>query len=307
MRTLAILCITLTLAAHAQLDQGLVGNWPVNNNLDDVTGNGLDGISTLPYIPTSDRAGNPGCAIISEEGGFYTNNSPLMDLDPAGSLSMSFWMQKQGTGNEVAFIRMINGPVSCDFTLYNSLATFGSQAQMDLLAPPANVFSMDQAWHHFVCVYDDRDWSLYIDGMLVAQNTNTTEEIYPGPASFNAGCAWGMAMDDLRVYDRALSPAEALQLFQLEADCALTTGIADLNDEMPLVLSNGNGSFTMQLQGTVTTGTRLCITDALGRSVDERSINGPNVIIDLQNEAPGLYYVSILNGTAQRTIRVVRD
>ena len=307
MRTLLLLSCALSLSASAQLINGLVGYWPVNNDLHDMSGNSLDGIAVTPFSPTTDRGGSAGCAILSEEGGFYTNTSPFMDLDPAGALSMSFWLRKEGTGNEGAFMRLINGPVSCDFTLYNSLITFGTQAQMNLLAPPASSFTMDQNWHHFVCVYDDRDWYLFADGTLLSQNTTTTEEVFPGPASFHASCIWGMAMDDLRVYDRAITAAEVQQIFELEPNCEAATGIEDNTNGTPLIMSNGNGSFNLHLEGTARVGARLRITDARGRLVHERSLNGTNAIIDLQNEAPGLYIITILDDTASRTVRVVRE
>ena len=101
MRTLVILSCALTVSVSAQLDNGLVGHWPVNNTLADVTGNGLDGIAVTPYVTTIDRGGSAGCAIISEERGFYTNTTPLLYLDPAGALSMSFWLRKEGTGVKV--------------------------------------------------------------------------------------------------------------------------------------------------------------------------------------------------------------
>lgn len=307
MRTLIILSCALTMSASAQLNVGLVGHWPVNNNLADVSGNGLDGIQVTPFSATIDRGGSAGCAIISEEGGFYTNTTPLLDLDPAGALSMSFWLRKEGTGNEGAFMRLINGPVSCDFTLSNSLARFGTQAQPNLLAPPATTFSMDQNWHHFVCVYDDRDWYLFTDGVLLAQNTTTTEEVFPGPASFHPACIWGMAMDDLRVYDRALLPAEVQQLFELEPNCEAATGIADHIAQAPVVTSNGNGTFAVQLRETPKAGARLRITDARGALVREHVLNTTNALIDLQDEAPGLYCISILDNASPRTVRVVRE
>lgn len=307
MRILLILCCALTVSASAQLDLGLVGSWPVNNNLFDASGNGLDGMAVLPFVPTTDRGGSAGCAIVSEEGGFYTNTSPLMDLDPAGALTMSFWLHKEGTGNEGAFIRLINGPVSCDFTLYNSLATFGNQAQSNLLAPPASTFSMDQNWHHFVCVYDDRDWYLYADAVLLAQNTTTTEEVYSGPAAFHPACVWGMAMDDLRLYDRALTPVEVGLLFELEPNCETVTGIADLDAGVPMIASSGNGTFTLQLREAARAGTRLRITDARGALVREQMLNSTSELIDLQAEAPGLYCISILDNATQRTVRVVRE
>jgi len=307
MRTLVILSCALTMSASAQLNQGLVGHWPVNNSLADVSGNGLNGIPVTPFSATIDRGGSAGCAIISEEGGFYTNTTPLMDLDPAGALSISFWLRKQGTGNEGAFVRLTNGPVSCDFTLYNSLATFGTQAQGNLLAPPATTFLMDQNWHHFVCVYDDRDWYLFADGSLLAQNTTTTEEVFPGPASFHPACIWGMAMDDLRLYDRSLTQAEVVQLFELEPNCEAATGIADHDTEAPVIASYGNGTFTMQLNEAPQAGTRLRITDAQGRLVQERSLASTKALIDLQGEALGLYCISVLDNATQRTVRVVLD
>lgn len=72
-------------------------------------------------------------------------------------------------------------------------------------------------WHHHVVVYDGADVSYYLDGEnigSVGRSYNTVDsQLTVGARPDDGYARWVGIIDDVRVYDHALSSAEALQLF----------------------------------------------------------------------------------------------
>ena len=75
-------------------------------------------------------------------------------------------------------------------------------------------------WHHLVYTYNNRLEKVYMDGVLVQTNTDTSTEAlsYGAPFTIGAKAAsafdmWAGKIDDVKVYNRALLPNEVLVLF----------------------------------------------------------------------------------------------
>jgi hypothetical protein len=70
----------------------------------------------------------------------------------------------------------------------------------------------DDAWHRIGFVWDGTNRTLYVDGLEVAQDAQTTLAgstggLYIGGASNLApGTFWSGLIDDVRIYDRAVKP-----------------------------------------------------------------------------------------------------
>jgi hypothetical protein len=76
----------------------------------------------------------------------------------------------------------------------------------------------DGRWHHVAGVYDGHTMFLYIDGKLDVSHATTTDiprsdrPVYIGENSQAVGRFWNGLIDDVRVYNRPLSPAEVAAL-----------------------------------------------------------------------------------------------
>jgi len=76
-----------------------------------------------------------------------------------------------------------------------------------------------QGWKHYVVVKSGNEYSVYIDGVLQGRATNstniggTTNEFRIGMWS-GSGQIWNGLIDEVRIYNRALSAEEVLALFQ---------------------------------------------------------------------------------------------
>jgi hypothetical protein len=73
----------------------------------------------------------------------------------------------------------------------------------------------DGQWHHVVATLSPLGMKLYLDGNLVASNSNTTAS--EGMAGYWRILPGQGFVDDIRIYDRALSSNEAAQLYAIES------------------------------------------------------------------------------------------
>jgi hypothetical protein len=86
---------------------------------------------------------------------------------------------------------------------------------------PVNVWSQttvaDGRWRHAVATLSPAGMKLYLDGELIATNSNTGTEGYAGYWVFGGNLGKSTMIDEVRIYDRALSSIEVAQLYALEA------------------------------------------------------------------------------------------
>ena len=122
----------------------------------------------------------------------------------------------QNSGTVLSLGLNINGYIECDATL-----------------DPTQV--LDGAWHHAAATFDGRVMRVYLDGAEIAHldrtgpiTTNAEVPAFIG-SSGGAGEHWQGGLDDLRIYQRALTAAQVHQLYQggiesLAAPAAARTG-----------------------------------------------------------------------------------
>ena len=95
---------------------------------------------------------------------------------------------------------------------------------------PTNAVVLDGRWHHLLAVHADAAYSLYLDGIRVANFTNThvmeasdgTRHFWLGSSVYTTSGPRDVAlyrgqMDDVRIYNRALSDSEVQQLYAYES------------------------------------------------------------------------------------------
>jgi|GEM_PF-5446335 len=209
------------------LNDGLVAYYPFNSNTNDESGNALNGVNHgATYCP--DRFLNPNSAA-HFNGSSYVFIPPSGLLDINASISVSCW---------------INMPILSDgwFVWRGSTLSardpycFGISSQN--LHYRRDVYNNSEVgqtisyllptdfinnWHHVVCTYD-HDYGIYlliIDGQQQASASYT-----PVNVDYNTTGHWNCLgavdngdqyyiglLDDVRIYDRVLTPAEIDLLF----------------------------------------------------------------------------------------------
>lgn len=195
---------------------GLIAYFPFNGNSKDESGNGNHGSVEGPQL-TSDRFGNANSAFRFSDGYFNTiviKHSTSLNIEYG---SFCIWFTYEGW--------QYNPRLFWKDYAYQGFVHNERQRSGPLSFCSGNNFSIESSesapiggWHFFVAVKDFRTLSLYLDGKLVSSAQIT------GPLIQNKSPMWlgsgsneiaqfkGM-MDDMRIYNRALTEDEVKSLY----------------------------------------------------------------------------------------------
>jgi formylglycine-generating enzyme required for sulfatase activity/N-acetylneuraminic acid mutarotase len=242
------------------LEQGLVAWYPFDGNASDMSGNGNHGTVHGAYL-ASDRHGQSNNAYNFDGVNDYVEvmDSDNFDFGDQG-FSVSAWTKKfsQINSNVGAVVSQWNtggSPGSNEWILSGSasgsigrpvLSVEISNQSKSAISP--DIFGLNQ-WSNLIGVHDGSKIILYMDGVKVAENLDaigivneTGSNLFFGKYRDSNPIFSNISIDDVRVYDRALSAEEIQLLYQAEAElpagsvtsAKLSPALSDLID--------GNGS-----------------------------------------------------------------
>jgi hypothetical protein len=219
-----------TSPAFADLTDGLVLYCTLDGNANDESGGGHDG-TVYGAIPTSDRFGDPGSAFYFDGLKDYIDFGDI-EIVTGNTMSVQAWFKTTGSLDyATALVSKLYASVA--YHLGGSLWG-GDKIQFEI--GPAEIAESNSSlndgyWHHAVGVYDGTlasdNVKLFIDGVLQATTHNHTQNIPDVPEPLTIGATksrdgstiadfFDGIIDDVRIYDRALSPAEVIELLNYE-------------------------------------------------------------------------------------------
>ncbi len=218
------------------LDARLVGYWKLDDGMGtvavDSSGSGNDGTLTNgPTWTTAAPTPYPNTAALSFDGArsFVTMGNPTA-LRITGPLTLACWFKT--TASPLIEYRTLvskwwSGEIDAAYSLYFSSTGlhFGLNNGAMFMGTTVNLVVNDGAWHAVVGTWDGSTARTYVDGLLRDSVTNAafgaladvahplnigTDDRYPPGTGdrFFPG-----SIDDVRIYDRALSAAEVGALF----------------------------------------------------------------------------------------------
>lgn len=192
----------------------LVAHLPLDNNANDITGNGHDGIVNGASL-TEDRFGNPNSAFDFD--GF----NDYIDLGAIGGFrSVSLWV-KQDSRNQFDFYFG-----HMDFRLYASTAENGRLTLGEAsshVTTPVQMNNLEDKWIHIVAISDGLQSKIYLNGVNVTIDSGDLKMVenmpvnlgrWPGPVP-SARHYFNGAIDDVRIYDNALTEDEVVALYAI--------------------------------------------------------------------------------------------
>jgi hypothetical protein len=218
---------------YLTLSSGLVGywtfdgkttNWATGQTLD-LSGNGYSGnLASSMGASATPKGGKIGQA-------FYFNgvdqdvitlgSSPVSDGKLTTTASVSAWIKPDTlSGEHVVFSSGTGaGPYWWVEQTNSALRWIGVAGALSNILDSASVLSANQ-WQYVVFVGTPSSLKIYLNGAIVAQSndsiitsgTNVVNRIGSTQSRYFSG-----AMDDVRVYNRALSDSEVMQLYHLGA------------------------------------------------------------------------------------------
>jgi hypothetical protein len=235
-------------AAYADLNTGLVAYYPFNGNANDESGNGNDGMVNGATL-TADRFGNSNRAY-SFDGNDYIDcgNSNVLDVNYH---TITSWIFIGGeTGKHLMIIgkvnpfvhETINIGISPDNNLFTSFATTGEKNHH--IADESLLMNKYQ-WYFVAMTYDGARIKFFINGSLNSEfqrsgtlriNTNKLAIGRHGGDADQKGHDFFFSgiIDDIRIYNRALSASEIQTLYNLRDDVDTDgDGILDADDNCP--------------------------------------------------------------------------
>ena len=212
---------------HNQIDlnYGLVAYYPFNGNANDESGNGHNGTVNGATL-AEDRFGNPDSAyhFDGSSSGIYCNVGNEMSLS---YVTLAAWINIEGPGDNNPRIVAVNqnGTSSGYYALL--MAGTDSPRSLSFLAEPdlyysSSTLSNNNGWHHVALTYNGSHVTFYVDGVadqaLSAKHSSLesfTNAVLNIGYSDNGLDHFNGDIDEVRIYNRALSASEILALKNL--------------------------------------------------------------------------------------------
>jgi hypothetical protein len=203
-----------------------------------------------------DRFGNPNSAIRFSDGYYQLPSSFYFK----GDFTISLWLKINvlvPNSRILAFSRdNYNDAVSLILYQYSSnyplkpQLTIGSSGYSSNLIPPFDL--VRGQWMHLVCTLSGTTGSFYINGMLVDQsndmyiprNNSRTSNFIGKDGYYSYGNLWS-DLDDLRIYDRALSQTEIYDLLSCSSAFNSTSSISNTTNKPSVTNQTSNFKYNI--------------------------------------------------------------
>jgi pimeloyl-ACP methyl ester carboxylesterase len=226
---IAICLLTaFSFSARADLNNGLVAYYPFNGNANDASGNGNNGV-VYDTILTTNRFGTANAAYDFNGSSSYIDipqNLALNNL--TANFTLSAWIyQRSAQPNGYRIIDKCPAGLPDGWTFDTCDNNTGRKVRIQGAANNAlNVIGNTEyslmTWHHVVTTVSGTIGKVYLDGNLdgtgnVGNIPANVLDIFIGRAHPNNGSGetewFNGIIDDVRIYNRALSDSEIQQLY----------------------------------------------------------------------------------------------
>ena len=272
---LLTLALGLALNGYSQsfLTNGLVAYYPFNGNANDASGNGTDG-TVYGATLTTNRFGNSNAAYYFGGAAYIT--APLGNNAFGGDFTVSVWYNPYDLANGwLTLLDAEDNDGNYAFTM--SIAGQASGANIGWLgagstyAPASGCWNVNSggavpvsAYSHAVITKAGTTVTMYLNGH--ATSTGSVTHASPTSGQFITigrsdvgfwSSAWTFhgVLDDVRIFNRALSPTEVSQLYAIESVPAAVMAPAISVQPQPVTINAySNASFSITATGTAPLG-----------------------------------------------------
>ncbi|KKQ06957.1 MAG: Carbohydrate-binding CenC domain protein [Candidatus Moranbacteria bacterium GW2011_GWE2_36_40] len=281
-----------TQQSSPNLDAGLVGHWTFDGqDISGTTAKDTSGNNNNGTISGATKAiGKLGQGVNYSAATNVVTVSDKDSLDGMAQLTLSAWINpKSEGGGYPRIIEKGNGyPYIFLFVGNNLSCNIGAEGITTTTSPLAGKYN---SWHHVDCVYDGANISIYFDGVSIA-STPKTGSVLAGATALTIGNnvagdrTFDGKIDDVRVYNRALSANEIEQLYHQGID-TVAAPEASAGNENGLVgywSFDGktiNGTTVTDLSGLGNNGTISGATLALGKIGQGMGFDGTSSYINI--------------------------
>ncbi len=222
---------------NEDLKEGLVAHYPFDGNTNDISGNSLNGtiVGTASY--GSNKYFESGKSLVLGDGTNYINvaDNPKLQLKKAMTVYIEFMpmsgstqclISKRALGNGVqSFYLTMNytNPLHFDMIMKDKCSENNSVSDWSFCKSDASSPVLLHCWNYAAAVFDGTSQRVYLNGKLVANLPITFGEMAAcSPSDLKIGYWWSSDpnpfkgnLDEVRIYDRALSLSEIQRLYRL--------------------------------------------------------------------------------------------
>jgi len=253
----AIAVLVISSVSFGGPTSGLVAYYPFNGNANDESGNGNNG-TVYGATLTADRFGNPGSAYGFDGVDDYivAPDSDSLDLTTTGSVAptgtLAAWVNvpigakddltavvakmvgSSGGGASYGLLnRLVGRTVGGVYGVYQTIAGDAHDGSSNTSAYYFHDIS-DGNWHHLAFTWDGPEGKMYIDGQDATEFSTSgtgamvsTFDLYIGRYHYDphgTWYSWDGSIDEVRIYNRALSADEIREISVIPAPGAVILG-----------------------------------------------------------------------------------
>jgi len=299
--------------AHWKADDGAEPKEAADASGNSFKGTYSPGAGASTEVPKTKFANSGSFNLDGKTGMISIPDSPALRI--TGDITIAFWKRKTAQVND--WVRIVgkgngaqrnfgiweypdaSGQIKCQ--MYGP----GGQSVLELDSPAAT--PMNQ-WTHICLTVSVNSAMLYINGALVANGTRSGE---PGtaadPVTFGHAGYHGFfpgQIDDVRIYDRALSMGEVVYIAQGNGSPDAPAGLAATSGDAQQVALKWTATATEPPKGTVTYYTlKRSTTQGSGYATVAWGLTG-TTCTDLRPDAKATYYyvVTALNSAGESVV-----
>ncbi len=198
--------------------RSLVAFYPFDGNANDESGNGHDGIVNGAIL-AEDRFGNPNSAYLFDGANDYITVASTPDLEMTDEICITAWINcGGGTTNP----RIVDHSSDSGYKLGTGGTSNSRQIEFQfgyqyISSGEVNTLTCGQ-WHFIAATATPSEQRIYLDGKLVQTGPGSTfapvydTDLFIGRKPTWEYDAWGGLLDDIHIYNRALSGGAICQL-----------------------------------------------------------------------------------------------
>ncbi len=218
---------TKSIIINENLDDGLIAYWPMDGSAVDMTENRCDGI-VHGAIPTSDRHGFPQSAYYFDGHSWIEFSSRCLNNLPEGTVSLWVSLDKLNTRHA-----LLDKTITNYVNAFQLLVTQDNRVHISIGAYYGSLWGYysrahltKNKWYHIAVTWNGRQWRLYINGRLDStfddDRTVPLENgimVFIGKSDENGWDPFSPdylkgKIDEVRIYKKALSDKDILDLYQ---------------------------------------------------------------------------------------------
>lgn len=220
--SVVIICVGLVFQSQADIASGLVAHWPLDGNANDASGNNRNG-QLFGGVLTTDRFWKPNAAIDFSEAGSYVVADNTNNVFGSAPFTVSFWRKGYGEHTAVCLedtnsVVWAVGGIAGQLHVDENVELAGSRTNLYL-----NITYSASDWNQIVLVYNGSSSGFYLNGQLVSNfalpalaNSAPSHKLYIGADPYAGTEFFQGAIDDIRIYNRALSSDDIAELYDVE-------------------------------------------------------------------------------------------